>query len=257
MTPDAPAGRGNTSARTPLRRVDGGARTARSTRGTKSRTRNGQRPTLVAVAEASRGAGARSAPGRMQKGETPKARGEQTRARIAEAVIDLLGQGDLPPTAKEVATRAGVSVRLVFHHFDDMDALYRAVASTQIERHWGKVRPVPGDLPVGQRIDRTVHQRAKLFDAIGPVRRKASSLAARHPDIDEGLELTNTMLRTWIEETFADELEAAGRGRRDLLGALEAAASFEMWERLRRVQGLPRAAAHRVVVRMLRALLAA
>jgi AcrR family transcriptional regulator len=197
----------------------------------------------------------RASPGRMRKGETPKERGEQTRARIADAVIDLLTETELPPTAKEVATRAGVSVRLVFHHFEDMDALYRAVARAQFDRHWRGLRPVAGDLPVGQRIDRTVHQRARLFDAVAPVRRKAATLALRHQDIAQSFELTNKMLRNWLEETFADELRTAGRSRPDLLAALEAAASWEMWDRLRRIQGLSAAAARRVVARTLRSLL--
>ncbi len=200
----------------------------------------------------------RVSPGRMQKGETPKERGEQTRARIADAMVDLLTEtgNDLAPTAKEVATRAGVSVRLVFHHFEDMDALYRAVSRAQFERHWERIRPVAGDLPVGQRIDRTVQQRARLFDAVAPVRRKAIPLAARHHGvIQEGLERTNKMLRSWLEETFASELHAAGRERRELLGALEVAASWESWERLRRTQGLSTATARRVLTRTLRALL--
>ena len=81
--------------------------------------------------------------GRKRKGEASTARAERTRAKIAQAVIDLLGSSRQPPTAKQVAARAGVSVRLVFHHFEDMDALYNAVAQAQIERHWRSVRAVP------------------------------------------------------------------------------------------------------------------
>ncbi|HVC14217.1 MAG TPA: TetR/AcrR family transcriptional regulator [Acidimicrobiales bacterium] len=201
--------------------------------------------------------GTRATNGRMQKGETPKERGEQTRARIADALLGLIAERELPPTAKEVAAVAGVSVRLVFHHFEDMDALYGVVAQLQIQRHWVSVRPIAGDLPLDERISRTVAQRAKLFDTVSPVRRKAVSLASRHPDIAEGLELSNSMLRAWIEETFATELRAASRGRRELLAGLDAAGSWETWERLRNVQGLPAAAARRVVGRTMQALLAA
>jgi TetR/AcrR family transcriptional regulator, regulator of autoinduction and epiphytic fitness len=235
-------------ARAALRSLEGGRGDAtRSDRGRRS-----PRPALVAVTERSR-----PGTGRMRKGESPRERGERTRARIAQAVIELLVKSELPPTAKEVASAAGVSVRLVFHHFEDMDALYRAVARTQVDRHWRTLGPVPRGLPIEQRIDRTVRQRAKLFDSISPVRRKAASLAVRHQDIADGLALTNTMLRSWLEETFADELGAAGRGRRELLAGLEAASSWETWERLRAVQGLPTATARRVVARTLRALLQA
>ncbi len=196
----------------------------------------------------------RASPGRMRKGESPRQRGEQTRARIADALIDLMTENALPPTAKEVANRAGVSVRLVFHHFEDMDALYRAVARAQFDRHWRGLRSVPDDLTLGQRIDRTVLQRAKLFDAVAPVRRQAVLLAVRHHAISQSLDLTDKLLRDRLEETFAAELQAAGDERRELLAALEVAASWETWDRLRRVQGLSGAAARRVVARTLRAL---
>ncbi len=197
----------------------------------------------------------RASPGRMRRGESPRQRGEQTRARIADAVIELLTENALPPTAKEVASRAGVSVRLVFHHFEDMDALYRAVARAQFDRHWRGLRPVPDALTLGQRIDRSVFQRARLFDAVAPARRQAVLLAVRHQGIAQSLDLTNKLLRNRLEETFADELQAAGDERRELLAALEVAASWETWDRLRRAQGLSGAAARRVVARTLHALL--
>lgn len=204
-------------------------------------------------AGANPGAGAK--PGAMRRREASKDRGERTRATIAQALIDLLSEsGDLP-TAKEIAARAGVSVRLVFHHFEDLDALYSAVGRTQIDRYWRTIHPVRPDLPLPQRIERTVAQRAALFEAISPVRRRAVALALRHRGVAEALDVTNTMLRTWLEETFAEELRAAERDRRELGAALEAIGSWEMWERLRHVEGLPRAAARRVVVRMLTAIL--
>ena len=51
------------------------------------------------------------------------ARGQRTRANVAGALIALLREGDTEPTARAVAERAGVSLRLVFHHFADMDEL--------------------------------------------------------------------------------------------------------------------------------------
>jgi TetR/AcrR family transcriptional regulator of autoinduction and epiphytic fitness len=253
MSPHAYARRPG-STRGGLRTVDGGSddgRGGRQVRATgNERTR---RPKLVPVSERPR----RPGPGRMQKGETPKERGERTRARIAESVLDLLAGSDLPPTAKEIAAEAGVSVRLVFHHFEDMDALHRAVQQAQFERHWQGLRAVAPDLPLAQRIDRTVQQRAKLFEAVGPVRRKAVALAARHQAVADGLDLTNTMLRDWLEETFAGELRAAKRHRRELLAALEVASSWETWDHLRRVQKLQTAAARRIIVRTLHALLEA
>ena len=194
---------------------------------------------------------------RSARGETPRARGERTRQRVAQALISLLEEGSPAPTAKAVASRAGVSVRLVFHHFEDMEALYRMVMTLQVARHWSTVREVEPDLPLGGRIEQTVHQRAKLFAAVGPVRRAAVGIAARRQDIADVLAASDGLLRKWLATTFAPELAAAGRRRRELLDALEAGASWEVWDRLRRSQGLSPNAARRVMGHTLAALLSA
>ncbi|MGH8980296.1 MAG: TetR/AcrR family transcriptional regulator, partial [Acidimicrobiales bacterium] len=191
------------------------------------------------------------------RSETPRARGERTRERVADSLIALLEQGKNPPTAREIAARAGVSVRLVFHHFEDMDALYRKVVALQFERHWQLVREVPADLPLDDRIDRTVHQRARLFDSVREVRRAARAAAIRWPEIAARLEESDGFSRQWLEDTFEPELSAAGRSRRELLAALDAAASWESWDRMRRAGGLSAAAARRSMARALHGLLAA
>lgn len=190
------------------------------------------------------------------RGETPKARGERTRRRVADALVDLLEAGDPAPTAKAVAAHASVSVRLVFHHFEDMESLYRTVLALQATQYWDTVRPVPADRPVDERIDQVVQQRAKLFDAIGSVRRAGMTLAPRQPEIAGHIADADARLRDWLEETFAPELRSAGRERRELLSALDTAASWEAWDRMRRVERLSAPASRRVMARTLRSLLA-
>ena len=59
------------------------------------------------------------------------ARGQRIRRNVADALVVLLAEGDAEPTAPAVAARAGVSARLVFHHFADMDDLYHYVTARQ------------------------------------------------------------------------------------------------------------------------------
>lgn len=200
-----------------------------------------------------RGAKARRRPLNTARGLTPKVRGERTRQRIADAVISLIEEGDAQPTAKSVADRAEVTTRLVFYHFPDMGVLHKAVIGTQYERHWRPLRPIPSDLPLPSRIERTVRQRAALFEAISPVRRTAAAVAASQPAIAEGLAESNALLRSLLANTFAPELEGANRESRDLLVALDVAASWEAWERSRQQLSAP--AARRVMARLLEGLL--
>ncbi len=192
----------------------------------------------------------------IPNGKTPNARGQRTRHRIAEALVSLIEETEQPPTAKEVASRAGVSLRLVFHHFQDMNAIYTAAMGVQFDRHWRQVRPVPVELSLRQRIEWTVRQRAELFDAIGALRRTATLLAERGGELAIALTESNKLLRNWLGLTFGAELDAAERGRRELLDALDVTSSFETWQQLRRQNGLSPAVARRVVVRTLSSLLA-
>lgn len=183
------------------------------------------------------------------------ARGERSRRQLAEALISLLEDGVTEPTAREVSARAGVSLRLVFHHFDDMEQLLRAAVTVQVERHWSHLRPVEPSLPVGERVAQLVRQRESLFEAITPVRRAAARVEAGSPTVAGELSNARLVLRGAAQRAFCPELEAAGPARAELLDALEAATSWETWDQLRRRMGLSPAAARRVVIRTVLSLL--
>jgi AcrR family transcriptional regulator len=183
------------------------------------------------------------------------ARGERTRRQLAEALISLLEDGVGEPTAREVSARAGVSLRLVFHHFDDMEQLLRTAVAVQADRHWSRLRPVDPSLPAEERVAQVVRQREALFEAISPVRRAAARVEAGSPTVAAELSNARLALRRALEKVFSSELEAAGSERGELLDALEAATSWEGWEQLRRRMGLAPTAARRVVTRTVFSLL--
>src|SRR3546814_6231042 len=54
-------------------------------------------------------------------------RAMRTREAIFDATFSLIDEGDLRPTAPRVAERAGVSVRSVFQHFDDLESLHAEI----------------------------------------------------------------------------------------------------------------------------------
>lgn len=172
----------------------------------------------------------------LKVGDGRVARGERTRRALAEAMISLIEEGDPHPTARRVAERAGVSLRLVFHHFDDLESILRAAVEIQEERHWRHVRPVAPTLPVDVRIERVVRQRAQVFQAIAPVRRSAELLRRRSPTVEAEFTRAGAWLRTQLQATFAPELERRSpAGARLLLDALEVATSWGTWDQLERL----------------------
>jgi AcrR family transcriptional regulator len=193
---------------------------------------------------------------RQVRSVPPNVRGARTRRRIAEAALALLEARDSPPTSREIAEHAGVSLRLVFHHYEDLDALYQAASGLATERYAALMPDVPGDLPLHTRIERTVERRAALYEAIGNLGRNSATLAVSHPGVAVALRAARSALAARCERTFAPEIRAAGRRRRELLAGIGIAVSFRTWDRLRRDEGLSVASSRRVVSRLLRAVLA-
>lgn len=193
----------------------------------------------------------------MQQGELDGrlARGERSRRQLAESLIALLEEGVREPTAREVAAKAGVSLRLVFHHFEDMEQLLRSAVAIQVERHWSRLGPVDPSLPAEERASRIVHQRSTLFEAISPTRQAAGRMESSSPTIASELTRARLTLRRGVEKAFAPELARAGRGRSELLDCLEAATAWETWDHLRRRMGLKAVAARKVMTRLLLSLL--
>jgi AcrR family transcriptional regulator len=183
-------------------------------------------------------------------------RGQRTRRGIVQALLDLLTEGELTPTATQIAGRAGVSVRSVFQHFEDMEALYADLAASQRER----VAPLLDALehPAGTeaRIAALVAHRAELFDTIAPVRHAIGNRALRSAALRARIEELSAALRAQVAAQFVEELAALPRSRRDaLLDVCDLLCSFEAWDRLRVVQRLDRPAAERAVTDGLRAVL--
>jgi len=167
-------------------------------------------------------------------GDGRLARGEHTRQVLAEALIALIEEGHPRPGARHIAQRAGVSLRLVFHHFEDLESILRAAVAIQEERHWRRIRPVGATLPLAERIRRVVRQRTEVFEAVAPVRRAAELLVHSSPTVAAELARARDRLRDQLRATFAPELEREPPAHaRLLLDTLGVATSWETWEQLR------------------------
>ena len=141
-------------------------------------------------------------------------RAERTRQALVEALHDLLGEGELRPTAERIAGRAGVSERSVFQHFPDREVLLEAVARQQYEQIVRELVPVDASLPLPERIDAFVAERTRMLEQITPVRR-AAVLIEHESDVVAGwLTTARRGAATEVERVFRRELETLERGER-------------------------------------------
>lgn len=181
----------------------------------------------------------------------------RTREAIVDATIGLIDDGDLRPTAPRVADRAGVSVRSVFQHFDDLERLHAAVAERLVERVAVLMVPIPPAGPLAARLEQFVHQRSLLLEAVTPIRRAAGVHGPFSGEIQARLRDGQAFLRAEVAHTFGPELDARPKGEQlDVLDGLDAVLSWATWESLRAVQGRDQPTAQRVMRRLASAVLA-
>jgi AcrR family transcriptional regulator len=183
-------------------------------------------------------------------------RGARTRSRIVQALLDLLNEGELSPTSNQIAERAEVSVRSVFQHFTDMEALYADLAAEQADRVEPLLRSLTRPDTLADRIDALVAQRSELFETIAPVRHAIGTRAFESTALRSRLDELSTALRSQVADQFAPELAAMTPARRStMLDTLDLVCSFEAWDRLRVAQHASRRRAETVLGDTLRALL--
>ncbi|HET6949073.1 MAG TPA: TetR/AcrR family transcriptional regulator [Acidimicrobiales bacterium] len=197
----------------------------------------------------------------MQQSASPvdgrAARAARTRDAIVDACIGLVEEGDLRPTAPRIAERAGVSVRSVFQHFDDLPALHTAVIERIVERLAVLVVAIDPDLPLDDRVTAFVDHRALLLEALLPFRRAAAVHGPFSPEIREAAARGSEFLGGEVAAAFGRDVERLPAAeRRELLDALAACASGAMWDALRSEMGDSPRQAQAVLDRTLRALLA-
>ncbi|MFP5327894.1 MAG: TetR/AcrR family transcriptional regulator [Acidimicrobiia bacterium] len=179
----------------------------------------------------------------------------RTRAAVVDAVMALVKEGDLRPTAPRIAERAGVSLRSVFQHFNDLGALHAAVAERQIAEVAGLTRPIDPHLPLAERVPAFVAQRAAVLEAVTPIRR-ASLVNPLSPEGHSGYERMRSLSREEVARVFATELDRlSGEERAEVLEAIDMVSSWQAWEGLRQYQRLDDDTAKTVVGRILMSLL--
>lgn len=175
-------------------------------------------------------------------------RATRSRQLVVETFLDLLNEGEPQPTAQQVATRSGVSMRSIFRLFDDVEAMHTAAIATQISRVRHLLVELPGEGPLDGRIAALVDSRAETFEAISPVRRMAVRLAPTSRPIRADLDRANAYFRNQLEQVLGPELSAGPtRRRRERLDALDVVTSWETWERLRTAQDCSVRDAKRIV----------
>jgi AcrR family transcriptional regulator len=180
------------------------------------------------------------APAGVVETDGRRARSIRTRAVIIDAFIALLREKGTPPTAAEIAKRAGCSTRSVFERFADFKSLYAAAFDHALQS--GLAIPV-GDMPGRGRAERIAFQvkvRAVNCENWLPLWRVIMRAAIGTVDLGSvdvlqaRVSVVRGMSRARVELMYQPELLSLPLDRREAtLIAIEALTDYEAWGRMR------------------------
>ncbi|MEU5220321.1 TetR/AcrR family transcriptional regulator [Streptomyces sp. NPDC020807] len=184
---------------------------------------------------------------------------ESTYAALLDALLQLVSESGREPTRKAIADRAGVSERTVFVHFADREALYVAAARRQAERWRAHAERVPPEEATDRKVGALVAQRARMYELMTPIRRIGLGLEPDSSGLRGVMEEGDAWFRSDVAAVFAPELARVPDAEEPggVLDAVEAAASWAVWDHLRSRRGLDEGASRAAMSRTLRALLPA
>ena len=179
-------------------------------------------------------------------------RSRSSRRRIVQAMMELIAAGDLMPSAARVADEAGIGLRTVFRHFDDMDSLYAEITDTIAERLLPIVSaPYDGEDWRANLRD-LQRRRVRVFETMMPFRLAANIKRYQSPFLMGQYGKVITLERELVLRLFPPAVLA----NRVAIEGLCAALSFQNLRALRHDQSLSAEDAGTVTALMVEALAA-
>lgn len=183
-------------------------------------------------------------------------RSMRTRLLVLDAFLALIEEGDLAPTSQRIAERAGVSMRTVFHQFNDVDTIHQLAGQRLSERLRAEAHDVSTQGPLARRIDAFVDNRVHLHQIMSP---QAAAARLREP-FSRTLRRNRESLIHWgeseIRAVFGRELKSLPPASQDkLVAAVALVSNWTSWYSMTEELGLDADAAADVLRTSLRALL--
>lgn len=142
-------------------------------------------------------------PGDFDETDGRRLRSAASRERILAALISLIDEDVVPPSAENIAERAGVGLRSVFRHFGDMDSLYTAVMDRISRRYLHMMEPFRSAGWVNQ-VAEALERRMELFQGGLGYRRAADLYRSGSETVRTGRQALDQILRTRLESVVPE-----------------------------------------------------
>ena len=173
-------------------------------------------------------------------------RSERSRKAMIDAALELIEEGNFAPTAKQISECAGVGIRSFFRQFEDMDQFFAAVDEHTVGSFWESfLHEGDREGALTERLDSIVATYAKAFEEHRSLLLATKSLRWSSRVLKANYERYQQISRA-NKERWLPEISQLPSDERELADAY---LSFEMWHRLRDIQGLSCSAAQAVILK--------
>jgi AcrR family transcriptional regulator len=176
-------------------------------------------------------------------------RSEQSRAKIIEAMLSLVRDGKIVPTAEEVAERAEIGLRSVFRHFADMEMLRHEMVGQMAMSYAKWLAPYEGDWH--DQIKDLISRRASAYEEIMPFKRAADVRRYKSSAIGSEFDRLNMLMRSRLHSILPKEFT----DQEILFESLDLVLSIDAWRRLREDQNLSVEDARKALFNLVQAIL--
>lgn len=160
---------------------------------------------------------------------------QQVREKLLTAYMNLIRSGVPSPTASEIATRAGLSLRVIFKHFSDLRALrlesFNRMQALSSEFFSGQL---PEQGSTAERLEHFVERHTRRLEYVTPLHRTAAMVESVDEDVASAMRGARNAAFQDLEKTLGPSLKHFSRAeKRILLIKLHMVCSWNSWDFLR------------------------
>ena len=173
-------------------------------------------------------------------------RSARSRQKIIQALLQLVESGIYIPTAQQVADEAGISIRTVFRHFEDMESLYAEIDDAHKPQYESIFNGHDFSGSLEQRVKAAVETRIDCYTQMYAMEKSTAALHWRSKVIQKQYARAQRMLRKALEIQLPEYAQL----QKDDQEAIEAITSFEFFDRLKTHQKLNKTACTQLAIKL-------
>jgi AcrR family transcriptional regulator len=156
-------------------------------------------------------------------------RSQKSQNLILDAIIKLINNGNLYPTAQEVAKESGIAIRTVFRQFADMESLLMKVDELINEKLLNEESYINMSLSLSERLKKIIDERVYFYNKYENIMIATITQLPKYKILQKRYPEYQKLLRKRTEEIIPEILNLKSNSQE----LLDATLSFGFFERLK------------------------